>query len=283
MTALREDFDDWLDHELRRVLVHIEGPSPDPVQAAYASLGARRTARAIRVTIVAAAVLAALVIGSSAAVATATRSPNPSTWGRTVVRAVHDCGPEAGAGTAEVTRCVTAVARKEGQERTGPGASGSPPPEAHDAPATGGGAGGQGQHPRPGDGASASQPRGHDASRGDGDPAHGSKPEGAKPEGAKPGSGSEAPTVKEPNARYGPAMTSGNGSAAERGGAGTSQTGQDQGGRASSNGQPAPAATGQDRQAARQSGGPTRGQVQPTSEPARSRADDASTGHPRGT
>src|SRR2546430_373395 len=60
----REDFDGWLDRELRRTVGGLRGPAPDPARAAYASTGVRRASRLLRGPVVVCVAAAALVLGS---------------------------------------------------------------------------------------------------------------------------------------------------------------------------------------------------------------------------
>jgi hypothetical protein len=62
---------------------------------------------------------AALLVagGSVAAAAATTHSANPATWGRTVTDAVASCKGQLGDGQHGIGQCVSAVARKHGQDQ----------------------------------------------------------------------------------------------------------------------------------------------------------------------
>src|SRR5579875_1811594 len=128
----QDDFEGWLERELRRTLGPVRGPSPRASQAAFRAVSRGRggTLMAIKsgilasVTGKAAAGIAALAVatgGGAVAAVAATGSANPAAWGQAVVQAVQGCKQQvgdnaaAGKGTWNVGRCVSAFARQHGE------------------------------------------------------------------------------------------------------------------------------------------------------------------------
>ncbi len=121
------DFDELLERELQRRVGGLRGPSPRVGQAAYravAATGGKRmpllsslTAAASSKAAIGLAAAALVVGGGSAAAAVASDSANPAAWGQTVKAAVGTCESKADAsGQHGIGQCVSAVAKKNGQE-----------------------------------------------------------------------------------------------------------------------------------------------------------------------
>lgn len=148
--------DELLESELRRRLGGLDGPSPGVGGAAYRTV---TTARGKKMPILSslataasskAAVglaTAALVVGGgSVAAAAATNSTNPAVWGRTVTAAVASCKSKLGDGQHGIGQCVSAAARKKGEEeRAAHAASEAREDAGTPTPRTGGSA----SHPTP--------------------------------------------------------------------------------------------------------------------------------------
>ena len=140
------DFDGLLQRELRQLIGNLQGPSPAVRQAAYRAVatGGKRSmpllSSLVAASTKAAAGLAtaALVVGGGSAViaAAATHSMSPSTWGQTVSDAVVSCRSHLGDGQHGIGQCVSAVARKHGQDERAAHsrADGDPQPDSTSSP-----------------------------------------------------------------------------------------------------------------------------------------------------
>jgi hypothetical protein len=85
-----DDFERWLERELRQVVVPIRGSRPRAEQAAYRAAGARRSPASLAVrSAVAVAAVGVAVIGGLSGAAAMTGSPDPMSLGRLVVHAVR--------------------------------------------------------------------------------------------------------------------------------------------------------------------------------------------------
>jgi hypothetical protein len=119
------DFDTLLEHELRRRVGRLRGPSPAVHQAAYhagatggkTTMVSSLTAAATSKIAVGLAAATALVVAGGSAAAAASHSGNPAAWGRTVTEAVAACKSQLGAGEHGIGQCVSAVARQHGQSQ----------------------------------------------------------------------------------------------------------------------------------------------------------------------
>jgi len=120
------DFEALLERELGRRLERLQGPSPAVSQAVYHAVATGGRMPMPFVSSLAAAAskgavglaAAALVVGGgSVAAAAASGSANPTTWGQTVTDAVTSCKSALGDGQHGIGECVSAVARKHGQDQ----------------------------------------------------------------------------------------------------------------------------------------------------------------------
>jgi hypothetical protein len=129
-----EDFEPWLEQELRQALGPVRGPSPRADQAGYRRAAARGRGPLALVGAKGAAIIAvaAFAVGLGATGATAmTGSVNPVSWGKRVVQAVSSCRDRAGADVPDVGRCVSAFA---GPTDPTPARSAAPPSPGARAP-----------------------------------------------------------------------------------------------------------------------------------------------------
>jgi hypothetical protein len=121
-----QDFDAFLERELRRRVGNLRGPSPHVRQAAYRAVALRRRkSMPVVPSLLAGAssklavglATAALAIGGGtvAAAAASTHSADPTAWGSVVGDAVTSCRDQLGAGEHGIGQCVSAVARKHGE------------------------------------------------------------------------------------------------------------------------------------------------------------------------
>jgi len=142
----RFDLDELLERELRRHVAGLRVRSPRADQAAYrtvAAIGGKRmpllsslTAAASSKAAVGLATAALVIGGGSVAAAAATGSANPSNWGKTVTDAVASCKAKLGDDQHGIGRCVSKVAKQNGQEERSEAASGArqqhpTPPSQH--------------------------------------------------------------------------------------------------------------------------------------------------------
>ncbi|HEY7201232.1 MAG TPA: hypothetical protein VIC57_13505 [Candidatus Dormibacteraeota bacterium] len=179
MTSPRgdDDFEPWLERELRQAVRSARGSRPSAEQAAYRALARPRASAGLRSARAAAAIAAlALAVGGVTGVAAMTGGPSPMTLGNRVVQMVTACRDRAIAGTPgtqssspDVGRCVGALAGQrdvpsgtvpagsDGQTRPtaphGPRGSDPSPSPGHDGSALGGNGQGHDQDGDPQNGA----------------------------------------------------------------------------------------------------------------------------------
>jgi hypothetical protein len=119
------DFDELLERQLRQWVGGLLGPSPGVRQAAYRAVPATGGKRMPLLSSLAAAAspkaaaglaTAALVIGGATAAAAVTTDTNPTTWGKIVTDAVATCKSQLKDGQHGIGQCVSAVAKKKGEE-----------------------------------------------------------------------------------------------------------------------------------------------------------------------
>lgn len=129
------DLDALLERELHGRIGCLQGPCPWIGQAAYraVAMGGKPTMPLLSSLAAASAkaavglATAALVVGGGSAVAAAaaTHSANPATWGSTVTDAVASCKGQLGDGQHGIGQCVSAVAKKHGQDQRAAHAAGA--------------------------------------------------------------------------------------------------------------------------------------------------------------
>src|SRR5437899_439543 len=134
-----DDFEPWLEQELRQAVGSVRGASPRAGQAAYRAAAPARRGPLAAVGVKGAVVIAAaaLAVGLGASGATAmTGSPNPLSWGQRVVQAVSSCRdqaardaePGADAGVPDMGRCVSVFAgQHDGPADPSPASVTAPP------------------------------------------------------------------------------------------------------------------------------------------------------------
>src|SRR5437879_2626532 len=116
-----DDFEPWLEQELRQAVGSVRGPTPKAARAAYRADAPARGGPLAAIGVKGAAIIAAaaLAAGLGATGATAmTGSANPVSWGQRVVQVVTSCRdqaardaqPGADAGVPDMGRCVSAFA-----------------------------------------------------------------------------------------------------------------------------------------------------------------------------
>jgi len=113
-----DDFEPWLERELRQAVRSARGSRPRAEQAAYRALARPGASAGLRSARAAAAIAAfALAVGGVTGVAAMTGGPNPMTLGYRVVQMVTACRdraiastPGSQSGSPNVGRCVGALA-----------------------------------------------------------------------------------------------------------------------------------------------------------------------------
>jgi hypothetical protein len=125
---MAEQFDMWLERELRRQLTAVTPSSPPPAQARYQTPIVNRRHGMLRIlpaTVAAKAVaaVAVLAIAGSVTATLVTGSPNPQDWGQQVQAAVEQCRDMLHSGQHGIGDCVSDLTSAHGNR-------------GHQAPAT---------------------------------------------------------------------------------------------------------------------------------------------------
>jgi hypothetical protein len=121
--TVADDFEPWLERELRRTIEPVRGPRPHAVQAAYRAVAARRDPLAAVGARAAAAIVAVglAVGGGLSGAAAVTGTPIPASWGELVAQAVTSCRdqaprePSPATEAGDARRCVIALTGQWGE------------------------------------------------------------------------------------------------------------------------------------------------------------------------
>lgn len=107
-------FDQWLEDELSRTLTPIVGEPARPGQARYQKIDTGHLWIG-RKAVIGLAIATMAVVGSGV-LAAASGSVNPQVWGQQVMNAVETCKTELQPGRHGIGACVSAFARRNGQQ-----------------------------------------------------------------------------------------------------------------------------------------------------------------------